>query len=125
MNDRWSSPLLHFLTPTDVILFATAFAIAVAAIFRRVSIQKRIAAILIFLAILTPTCYIFIHPPITIDWQQYRDLDRAGKIQYKLMAPLPYSANDYLRDFPDIPLSARAAPIPSALKPTAAMSWPA
>jgi peptide/nickel transport system permease protein len=44
---------------------------------------------------------IFVRPPATVDWQEYRDLAREGRVQFKLMAPLPYSANDYERDDPD------------------------
>jgi peptide/nickel transport system permease protein len=105
VGGKWSSPMLHFLTPPDVILFVLTAALVVAVLFfRRTSVVRRSLAILIVLALTTPLAYCFIHPPLTVDWQKYRDLERSGQIQYKLMAPLPYSANDYLRDFPDAAL---------------------
>ncbi len=107
INGQWSSPLLRFLAPTDVILLVVFFAVAIAILFfRKVTVARRFLAVLIVLAIVTPLSYIFVHPPLTVDWQKYRDLDRAGKIQYKLMSPIPYSANDYQRDNPDAPLNA-------------------
>jgi len=107
INGRWSSPMLQFLSPADAILFFLFFSVATAALFfGRTSIPRRSLAILILLAVATPLAYLFVHPPLTVDWQKYRDLDRAGKIQYKLMAPIPYSANDYQRDIPDAALKA-------------------
>jgi peptide/nickel transport system permease protein len=100
VNGKISSPMLRYLTSTDVILFVMAAAVLIAAMFRRVSIGRRAAVVGAVLLITIPLAYIFVHPPVTVDWQEYRDLARAGRIQYELMAPLPYSANDYQRDDP-------------------------
>jgi peptide/nickel transport system permease protein len=100
VNGKVSSPMLRYLTPTDVMLFVLAAAVLIAATFRRVSIGRRALAVGAVLLITIPLAFIFVHPPVTVDWQEYRDLARAGRIQYKLMAPLPYSANDYQRDDP-------------------------
>jgi len=101
---QWSSPLLRFLSPTDVILFVTLVA-GVAAIFvPRVSVGARAIAALTVVIVAIPLAYLFVHPPLTVDWQKYRDLQRAGRIEFKLMAPIPYSANDYQRDDPSAPL---------------------
>jgi peptide/nickel transport system permease protein len=105
IDGHWSSPMLQFLSPPDVILFLLFTAAAIAYIFfRQFTLARRALALLILFAIATPLSYLFIHPPLTVDWQKFRDLDRAGKIQYKLMAPIPYSANDYQRDIPDAAL---------------------
>jgi peptide/nickel transport system permease protein len=97
--------MLQVLSPPDVILFLLFTAAAIAYIFfRQFTLARRALALLILFAIATPLSYLFIHPPLTVDWQKFRDLDRAGKIQYKLMAPIPYSANDYQRDIPDAAL---------------------
>jgi peptide/nickel transport system permease protein len=61
---------------------------------------------LVIAVIAIPISILLVHPPLTIDWQKYRDLDRQGKIDSKLMAPIPYSANDYERDDPGAPLQA-------------------
>jgi peptide/nickel transport system permease protein len=83
VDGKISWPMLRYLTPTDVILFILAAAVLIAATFGRVSLA-----------------YVLVHPPVTVDWQKYRDLARASRVQFKLMAPLPYSANDYQRDDP-------------------------
>jgi peptide/nickel transport system permease protein len=107
IDGHWSSPMLQFLSPADVILLILFFAFAIAALFfRKTTVAHRALALLILLAIIIPVCFLFRHPPLTADWQKYRDLDRAGKIQSKIMAPIPYSPNDYQRDNPDAPLNA-------------------
>ncbi|MCC7348978.1 MAG: ABC transporter permease [Phycisphaerales bacterium] len=42
-----------------------------------------------------------VRPPKTIVYEQYRDLARAGNIQFALYAPLPFSPSDRLRDLGD------------------------
>jgi peptide/nickel transport system permease protein len=101
MDGQWSSPLLRHLTPTDVDLLALAVCVFLAALFWRVSGTIRWLGIVAVMILVMPLAYFFVQPPITDNWQQYRDLDRAGHLQYKLMAPLPYSANDFQRDDPD------------------------
>jgi peptide/nickel transport system permease protein len=105
VDGQWSSPMLHFLTPTDVILFFTTAASLIAFFFfRKIPAGKRALVVLILVAVVSPFAWWFVRPPLTVDWQKYRDLDRAGHVQWKLMAPLPYSANDYQRDNPNAPL---------------------
>jgi peptide/nickel transport system permease protein len=102
IDGRWSSPLARHLTPSDVILLALGFSVIVGVIFlRRVSVAKRSLWLGIILVVTGIPAFLFVHPPLTNDYRQFRDLERAGKIQYKLMAPMPLSANDYQRDFPD------------------------
>jgi peptide/nickel transport system permease protein len=104
VDGRWSSPLLHFLSPTDVILLST-FVAAVAAVFVRLfSAQTRVLALTVVTAIVIPIAYLFVHPPLTVDWQKYRDLERAGRLEVKVMTLVPYSPNDYQRDDPQAPL---------------------
>ncbi len=104
VDDAWSFPMLHNLTPTDVTLFVLAAAGLWALFKRRMTVIRRgvwVAGITVVTAILA---WGFVRPPVTVDWQHYRDLDREGHIQFKLMAPFPYSPNDYQRDDPDAPL---------------------
>lgn len=101
INGHWSSPMAHHLTPTDVTLFVMGGATVVALAARRVSVGRRFLFLLVVLVVTIPLAVLFIKPPITVDWQEYRDLESAGKIQFKLMAPLAFSANDYQRDEPD------------------------
>jgi peptide/nickel transport system permease protein len=106
IDGRWSSPMARHLTPTDVTLFVMGAATLVALAARRVSVGRRSLLLLVILAVTIPLAILLVKPPITVDWQGYRDLERAGKIQFKLMAPLPFSANDYQRDDPSQVLQA-------------------
>jgi peptide/nickel transport system permease protein len=100
----WSSPFLRFLSPIDIILLSLPVLTALSAIFLpRFSFGRRVLAAIIGLVVVIPLACLH-HAPITVDWQHFRDLNRAGKVQFKLMAPIAFSPNDYLRDFPDAPL---------------------
>jgi peptide/nickel transport system permease protein len=100
VDGRVSWPLIRHLSPTDVTLFVLAIAVVIAWMFKRVSVVRRAVVVGIILVVTIVVTMIFVRPPATVDWQQYRDLSREGRVQYKLMAPLPYSANDYQRDDP-------------------------
>jgi peptide/nickel transport system permease protein len=41
-----------------------------------------------------------IRPPETVIYEQYREAARAGRVQFMLRPPVPYSPTDYLRDMP-------------------------
>jgi peptide/nickel transport system permease protein len=101
VNGRMSSPMIHHLSPTDVTLFVLTIAVIVAWRLKRISPARRTIGVGIVLVVTIVTTLKFVRPPATVDWQEFRDLAREGRVQYKLMAPLPYSANDYERDDPD------------------------
>jgi peptide/nickel transport system permease protein len=102
---RWSSPMLVHLTPSDVILLVLGVCVIVAAIFfGRVSWAWRFLWISIIVVLASIPSLLYVQPPLTNNWQEYRDLQRQGQIQSIWMAPLPFSANDYQRDFPDAAL---------------------
>lgn len=101
IDGRWSSPLLRHLSPNDVILLAGAALIAVGFLLRRK--QAKMWAPWIgglFLASIVAS-YVWVHLPVNVNWREWRDRERAGEIQWKLMTPLPYSPNDYEYDVPD------------------------
>jgi peptide/nickel transport system permease protein len=41
-------------------------------------------------------------PPQTVVYERYRQLERDGKVERIIRAPVPYSPTDYLRDIPDV-----------------------
>jgi len=51
-----------------------------------------------------------VSPPVLVVYEQYRELETAGKVENIIRVPIPYSAKDYLRDYADTgiesPLSA-------------------
>jgi len=105
IDGRWSSPMLRHFTPTDATLLVLAASVIVALCLRRIDIRSRVLGVLAVVVITIPLAVIFVRPPETVDWEEYRDLDHRGKIEWKLMAPLPYSPNDFLRDQPDAMLN--------------------
>ena len=113
IDGHMSSPLLRHLTSTDVILLELSASVVIALCLFRVSIRIRAMGVGALLLITMPLAWALVSPPQTVDWQRFRDLEKQGKIQWKLMAPLPYSPNDFLRDQPDAPLNppSRAHPL--------------
>jgi peptide/nickel transport system permease protein len=101
VNAQWSSPMIHFLAPADVSLFVLVFCFLGILIFRKFPLRNRVIWALCIFAGLTGLAFKFVHPPETADWTKWRQLDRDGAIQFKLMAPIPYSPLDYQRDNPD------------------------
>jgi len=106
IDGRMSSPMIHHLSPTDVTLFVLTVAVIIAWRMKRISPAKRTMGLAIVLVATIAITNYFVRPPATVNWQEYRDLASQGRVQYKLMAPLPYSANDYERDDPDQVLQA-------------------
>jgi peptide/nickel transport system permease protein len=104
-DGRWSSPAARAFTAVDYGCFAVACASMFAALFRGTSLAVRTLFVIGFTMVVVVLAAIFTHPPETVDWQRYRDLRRAGQIQWELLAPLPYSPNDYQRDNPEARLN--------------------
>jgi peptide/nickel transport system permease protein len=101
-DGRWSSPLLRHLTPADVVLLGTTATLAYAVIFmRRRPASRRVLAVLIAAAVLTALTPWIINPPQTVIYEQYRQAERAEKVEFILRAPVPYSPTDFLRDQPE------------------------
>jgi peptide/nickel transport system permease protein len=101
IDGAWSSPAVRYLTAADLGCFALLVSTVLAAFFRRTSLARRATFVCSFTSLVGILGLVFVHPPETVDWQHFRDLERAGKVQSKLSAPLPFSPNDYQRDDPD------------------------
>jgi peptide/nickel transport system permease protein len=106
VGGHWSSPMIRNLTPTDVSLLVISAGAVVAFFMRRYSIPTRWLALTALAGVTIPMALLLVHPPQTTNWEQYRDLARDGKIKFRVMAPIPFSPNDYERDDPDAPLTA-------------------
>jgi peptide/nickel transport system permease protein len=100
-GEKWSSPALRSLTAADLGCFALLVSTLAASFFRRIRLLRRAVLICFFTLFVAVLAVIFAHPPETVDWQHFRDLQRAGKVRFKLSALLPFSPNDYQRDDPD------------------------
>jgi peptide/nickel transport system permease protein len=97
----WSSPVLKYLTPVDVILLACTFAAVILVMLRRYPASWRWLTWLAIVLLSIPLCYWLVRPPQTVVYEQYRDWTKEGKIQRAVYAPIPYSANDRQRDVPE------------------------
>ncbi len=98
MNDRWSSPLLAHLTVADVTLLVVFLAAMVLYFISRLGF---VAKLLIFLALTILTlaaAMVWIRPPQTNIYEEYREAEAAGRVQWILRAPVPYSVGDHLLD---------------------------
>jgi peptide/nickel transport system permease protein len=109
-NGEISSPVLHYLNPSDVIILAVFFA-AIGLYFTPLSMRKKLLALFVVLLVSTGLSYAFISPPQLTIYEQYRQNEQAGRYDWVIHAPVPYSPKDYLRDKGDTglerPLDAR------------------
>ncbi len=99
MNGHWSSPMAQHFTPTDVTLLVVTFAAIVLFVFlQRFRLFARLSAFAAIVVLTITLSLLFVHPPLTNVFEQYRDLAKSGDVQWALDAPIPYSPGDHLRD---------------------------
>lgn len=108
MDGRWSSPMFIHLTPADVTIGIAAFT-AIALILCRRAFWTIVLTLVVELAIVIPAALWLVHPPQTVVYEQYREWERAGRIEKIYRTIIPYSANDRLRDMPEKRLTGPAA----------------
>lgn len=107
---RWSSPLLRHLTPADVVLLVMTLVCIVAYFLRDVRPAVKLFMVVGCLLISILLAKMFVRPPETVTYEHYRSLQRDGKVEAIVRAPVPYSPTDYMRDAPELrrkPPSAR------------------
>jgi peptide/nickel transport system permease protein len=104
-NNHWSSPVLHQLTSVDVILLVMT-GVGLICLFARFSFRRTLVVMLIALCVVSPLAILFVNPPATVVYEQYRLWANDGKFQSMVLAPIPYSPGDHLRDQPDLRLTA-------------------
>ncbi|MDH3585293.1 MAG: ABC transporter permease [Phycisphaerae bacterium] len=94
----WSSPLLRHLTAADVTLLVVAATALTLWFTGSWSIGRRVLVFLGILAVTIGLTLALVQPPSPIVYSQYRELEDAGKVEFILRAPIPYSPTDRLRD---------------------------
>lgn len=102
MDGRWSSPLLKHLTPGDVVLLCLVPLLLVLLLLRRVDVRKRVWAGVGVLFVLIVVSYLFVKPPLVVVHQQWREAEAAGRVEWILRTPIPYSPTDRLADQFDV-----------------------
>lgn len=97
-SEGLSSPLLQNLEPVDLVLLIM-FVCVVVLLFLKRHLLFNVLTILAVLALSTSLSFIFIKPPELVVYEKYREMDKAGQVEWVVNAPIPYSAKDYLRDY--------------------------
>lgn len=96
-NGEVRSPLLRFLTPADVTLLVV-FTSAIVLVLIPISFYNRVITLLGILMVAGGLSFVFISPPQVSIYEQYREQQAAGRYDWIITAPIPYSPKDYLRD---------------------------
>lgn len=97
IDGQVSSPLLQYLTPVDVSILIT-FVGVVVLWFLKKRLLFNVIALLTVVLLGSLISYSVIKPPQLVVYEKYRELERAGRVEWVVNAPIPYSAKDYLRD---------------------------
>lgn len=92
-----SSPLFHHLSSADVSLLGVFF-LLIATLLWRSSIKKRLGFFVVGSVIVIVLSTFLIQPPELTVYEQYREKEATGAYDWVLRTPIPYSAQDYLRD---------------------------
>lgn len=99
VGGQWSSPLLRYLDPADVTLVVIFIVAAVVFPIRRISLKKRwviVAAVALLTLVLS---LMFVSAPGAEVYSRYREMEKAGEIDFALYPPIPYSPSDRMRDY--------------------------
>lgn len=109
---QWSSPLLRFLGPGDVVMLVAFFFGIALALLKRFTWPQRLGLYLLGVLLVTLFANLLVEPPKLTVYEQYREAERAGQYDWVIRTPIPYSPRDYLRDSGDTgleqPLGAEA-----------------
>jgi peptide/nickel transport system permease protein len=103
---NWSSPLLAHLSAADVTLQAWFWGAVVFYFWPGLRSPVR-WMLWVGVGVIASVIFSFaIHPPQIIVYETYRQDQQAGKIERAVYAPIPFSADDHLRDQEDMRLTA-------------------
>ncbi len=105
-NGHWSSPLLTYLSPADVILQVIFWSAAILYFLPGLARKTRWT---LWFCVIAASIAIFpfvINPPQIVVYQTYRVDEQTGKIDSVFNAPIPFSPDDHLRDQWNVRLTA-------------------
>ena len=100
-----SSPVLTYLTPLDVVLLCLFLALVVLW-FLPLGLGKKMLILVGVGVVSGLAAERWIEPPRLIIYEQYRVAEKTGQYDWVIRAPVPWSPQDYLRDYGDTGLEA-------------------
>lgn len=105
IHGKISSPLIQHLSAVDVTLLV-AFICALGLQRLPVNLRIKTMSFIIVTSITLVSSYFFIQPPKLTIYEQYRVQQKSGQVDWVIYAPIPFSPQDYLRDYGDTGLEA-------------------
>lgn len=97
-EDGISSPLFQHLTPGDVIILVIFITVTVLYYFKK-RLSFNVLTMLGVITVASVMGFSLVEPPQLVVYEKYRELEKQGKVEWVINAPIPYSAKDYLRDY--------------------------
>lgn len=107
-NGELSAPVLHYLTVEDAVVLAM-FVLAVVLALIPVDAGKRVLLFAAGTALAALLANVLVKPPAVMIYDQFRSPAYNTGMDWKIMPPIPYAPQDYLRDFGDTGLEAPLA----------------
>jgi len=105
IDNTISSPLLSNLNAVDVSLFIISLAFIILW-FIKIQFRYKFAVFVLTIIVSTVFSNIFVTPPKLTIYEQYRETEKSGKLDWVIRTPIQYSPKDYLRDLGDTALEA-------------------
>lgn len=99
-SGRWSSPLIENLSVGDVSLLAAFVSLVAVSFASRPSARTRMLIVIAVVPIIAPIAAQVIGKKPPAVYERHREALTAGKVEFVLNAPIPYSPSDRLRDNP-------------------------
>jgi peptide/nickel transport system permease protein len=101
VDGHWSSPMLHYLTATDITLMSCALAAVVLWFIKPIPGNTRLLVFLGFVVLTLALTNLFVRTPFVRSYEEYREMRADGDVQRVINAPVPFSPNDHLNDEPE------------------------
>jgi len=100
IDNVWTSPLLSGLQWADVLVFVTAIAIVVSWRLPRWGGLSKVVFVGVMMLVTGVASFITLgdRSQRTIVFSEYREAELAGRVQWVLRTPIPFSPTDYQRD---------------------------
>lgn len=100
-----SAPVLSYLTVEDVVVLAM-FVLLVVLAFLPLSAIKRLVLFIAGCAVAAVIANLWVKPPGVVLYDDFRTVPAYSAADWKIMPPIAYAPQDYLRDFGDTGLEA-------------------